>query len=524
MTLESLSYRHTYTIDGVPDRWIPLIHLYDPDLPLFPIYYFHTVPRKLRTSRPENRNRVYGYVESVFPHEGNHLQIRIITNKNLDDDINREFREAAIEEIRERIGIREPVTKKDVEGIFSEISPDADEVVKEIWERVVKEAYGNTLPFGRLWDEVLGLARFVASWDSPSGRKGELIQTHYFASRFGEKIQISSNLPQIDFYLLPTAAEMMDPDDPLREFPSFRDLSSFIRKFCDKNSRTFELDDIRISGFDNRTGTKLNTSLFMQLVQSLGLPSEEQKAALECFNAFDKGPGRTLIFILLLNDLRYNGLRPGDITSEQFGQLYTGIKGSYNSPKALAIYSQQCFANSDALPVDTWIETFLKWPLSIFPYQRGINIATIFSRTRKLGRLERLLWVTSQARKVHSSACDDALWCMKYNSESKPRGPNPLSCGICYEPVRNSCPAFALISNKKVSFNEEEFGSDFTIYTDAGNNTSPGQAFVKCTGNSLYGPVMDDFSPKDDPDGLGSFPHSKHYGEAITVKRFVELY
>jgi hypothetical protein len=44
----------------------------------------------------------------------------------------------------------------------------ANPFLAEVWERVVSNHYDGKLPFGRLWDEVLGLARWVASWNSPS--------------------------------------------------------------------------------------------------------------------------------------------------------------------------------------------------------------------------------------------------------------------------------------------------------------------------------------------------------------------
>ena len=524
MSFESLSYRYTFEIEGVPDRWTPLIHLYDPDLPLFPIYYFHAVPEKEKTRRPESRNRVYGYVESVFHETGDILQVRVVTNKDLNDNRNTRFRDAAEEEVRQRIGARDAVTVDEIRNAFTSLSSKTEKVIEEIWDRVIKNPYGNRLPFGRLWDEVLGLARFVASWNSPSGRKGELIQTHYFASRFGEKIQISSNLPQVDFYLLPTVQEIFDDSDPLGDFEKFGNLVTFVRKFTSRYCSPLDVDGLKLTRFNKPVNGKFDSSIIKSLFEALRLPRAEHRAAMECFNAFDKGPQRTLIYIMLLNDLRFGKLDPASISSKQMGSIYTGMKGTYHSPKAIAIYSQQCFANKEAMPVDTWIQTFMKWPLSVYPAKRGEHIDYIFSAGKNLGELERLLWYTSQARKVHSSACDDALWCMKYNSESSPRGPNPLSCNICYRSIRDVCPAYEKIKKNKVSFNSPEFGCDFTVFTSEGNNDSHGQSFVSCKGNSVYGNILDDFSVADQPDGFYSYPAAKHSGEPITVEDFVNIY
>ena len=196
--------------------------------------------------------------------------------------------------------------------------------------------------------------------------------------------------------------------------------------------------------------------------------------------------------------------------------------GSFQSPKVIHLYAQQCFGNISAMPVDNWMETFFQWPLNVYPVGRGIlKWHTVFQNSASLGKVERLLWVVAQARKVHSSACNDAVWCIKYSTD-KPRGANPLACNICLDSIRSCCPAYAQIRHKNVSFNTG--GSDFEITTSSGNNTTPNQRFIKCSGMSIYNNVTDEFSPVDNPNGFAPFPSANHNGSVITVEEFVQRY
>src|SRR5207253_1944132 len=76
----------------------------------------------------------------------------------------------------------------DLQGSLTGPLAPANQVVEELWHQVIAPAFGNALPFGKCWDGVFGLVRFIASWNSDGGRKGELIQTHYFAAAFGVRI------------------------------------------------------------------------------------------------------------------------------------------------------------------------------------------------------------------------------------------------------------------------------------------------------------------------------------------------
>jgi hypothetical protein len=233
---------------------------------------------------------------------------------------------------------------------------------------------------------------------------------------------------------------------------------------------------------------------------------------------------RTVMFLQMLNDIRARRLMPQQLTSNHFGLIYSGgLSGFYQTPKVIALYAQQCFGNTCALPIDTWVETFMKWPLLIYP-AAGRNLQGIFASANNLGKVERLLWISAQARKVHSSLCDDALWCTKYASTGKPRGANPFACNACLASIRNSCPAYASISTQTVSFNGTGGLGNFVIWTDHKNNITPNQRFELCEGQSLYGPIRDDFTPIDASAAFAPFPQQGHQGQPLAVHQFVRMY
>ena len=249
MAFEALSHRHVLEATDFPQRWLPLIFLYDPDLPLFPISYFHILPEDTGPdSRPGYSDRAFGYIEKVNATD-DQLEIHIICNKDLDHHQNQGYLTPVTEAVYGRLGLSDPVKLADVASGFTGPMSSANPVLVEIWHRVVTTSYGNRLPFGKLWDPVLGLARYVASWNS-SGRKGELIQTHYFTLRFGEPIQSAGGIPQTDFHLLPTFEELIDESNPLDLFPSYRSLCRASDCFGKQYFSRFSLDGLTLSRFN----------------------------------------------------------------------------------------------------------------------------------------------------------------------------------------------------------------------------------------------------------------------------------
>lgn len=547
MPFEALSNIAEFEYPNVPPAWVPVVFTFDPDLPLFPLLYFHVLPKGL-TGRPSAQDRAFGYVRSVRIDIDSHvLTAEIVCNKKLDDSTQgKKFRDAVWMEVGHRLGVIDSVTMNDVNNLFPASSKfnGCIPVLREMWHRVVDFGYGGSLPFGRLWDRVLGLARFYASYRPPGGRKSELIQTHYFCTHFGESVASSANVPTVEFRLLPTWEELTDPDNPLTLFPQFQKLVFASASVCQLPPfEAFEISNWSHTGMKKRKGY-LDTPFYMQTLVG-GVSQQFRPPLVECFNAFDKGPDRTIMFLMFLNDVRQINvakptpagsskprLNPVKFSASDAAEIALTLTHR-QSKKVVSIYAQQAHGNPHCLPIDTWIGAFMAFPLDVAKYDAktgsykgdiaNISAITAFvSSANLLGKVERLLWVTAQARKIHSAICNDALWCIKESAGFAARGANPLACKACLLAIRQVCPAYAAIANKDVYFNATT-GLGFKLRTTAGDNTTPGQRFTTCTS---LGSVLDEDTVNDFADAFQvSYPHPSHSGGSpMKVRDFIEMY
>jgi len=501
---ESLAHRYELSVADFPPEWLPLTFLYDPDLPMFPLAYFHALDPELGTTRPGHRDRVFGFIQYVnlLP-DASGATVGVVLNKDLSQPRNRKYEAIVADLVRQRIGLGDPVRLDQIENSLGPPLTAGNSLLSELWHRVVTTAFGRMLPFGRNWDPVLGLARFIASWNSDGGRKGELIQTHYFASAFGERIATTEGV-HADFYLLPTFEELTDTRYLPGAFPKFSTLISastiFIRRYCDPVTiagRSF-------SSFRRTRATALphwNTEAVREAITREG--GAVRNALFENYNAFNRGPQRSVMALMMLHDLRNGGWDPASLDPVVCAKMYAALRSTYQSPKVIQLYAQQCFGSSCALPIDTWITTFIRWPLG-FRIGARRSYDTLFGASSVWGRIERLIWVAVQARKVHASVCAETLWCIRYGDDSgKMRGANPLSCAICTPSIRDVCPAYAAIAALPVMFNGPA-GAGFSVVTSGGNASTPGQSFVSAEGPDIH----DRYSPQDRPARFAAYPQN----------------
>ena len=557
MPFEALSFSLDIEFVDVPPEWSPLVFAFDPDLPLFPLLYFHVLANDLNGQRPAHRDRAFGYIRSVrIDLNSRILTAQIICSKNLTVSPNNiRFLPGVREEVAHRVGILDRVTIVDVQTLFAADSGYADRrpVLEEMWHRVVDRGYGGALPFGRMWDRVLGLARWYASLDPGNGgRKAEFIMTHYFCMRFGEEIQCGAGVPAVDFRLLPTWEELTDTNNPLALFPLFTRLVAAARAMCGLsmfqafNLQSWSLTALVLPVVVAPATRKLNRDFYMnQMVNQVN--AQHRESLVECFNTFNKGARRAVPFLMFLNDVRQINatnpeptgstnprLNPELLSAPDAADLFRNLTGTWQSKKVLAIYAQQSHGNHHCLPVDTWMAAFLGYPLALAEYNRtegslretteNLNaVQNVIASANRLSKVERLIWVTAQARKIHSSICNDALWCVKESGGFRARGANPLACKACFDPIRNVCPAYLAIADTSVSFNGSAV-AEFNLLTTATNNIVQGQRFVKCIGPG--GVLADEDTPTD---SSGSFvvlyPAAGHIDGALkTVAEFINMY
>jgi hypothetical protein len=533
------------------------VFAFDPDLPLFPLLYFHVLANDLNGQRPAHKDRAFGYIRSVLIDLNSRvLTAQVVCNKDLTATPNDgRFLPGVREEVAHRIGILDRVTIADVQDLFAADSAYADRrpILEEIWNRVVERGYGGALPFGRMWDRVLGLARWYASLDpGDGGRKSEFIMMHYFCMRFGEEIQCGAGVPAVDFRLLPTWEEMVDTNNPLALFLQFTKLVAAARAMCGLpmfqafSLQAWSLTSLVLPPVASPGKRVLDRDFYMnQLVNQVG--AQYRESLVECFNTFNKGARRAVPFLMFLNDVRQINaanpeptgsnnprLNPGLLTASDAADVFRNLTGTWQSKKVLTIYAQQSHGNHHCLPVDTWIAAFFGYPLMLAEYDRSAGavrnsaanlnaVQNVIASANRLGKVERLLWVTAQARKIHSSICNNAIWCVKESGGFRARGANPLACKACFAPIRNVCPAYLAIEDTPISFNGSALAA-FNLVTTAANNTIHGQRFLSCAGPG--GVLADEDTPTD---SSGSFvvlyPAQGHVnGAPITVAEFVNTY
>lgn len=520
---ESLSERYEFDIQDFPSEWLPLTHLYDPDLPLFPLQYFHLLDPDLAVpNRPRHTDRVFGYIHHLnLTQDG--LTVSLVLNKDLKLPANLKYKGLVEEEVRARLGLGDRIRLSDIAGKLKGELSDSNSVLTELWYQVVDGSFGKALPFGRMWDGVFGLARFIASWNSDGGRKGELIQTHYFMSAFGERIGTGQGI-HADFYLLPTFQELADVTNPLSIFPRFASLvagaDAFADKFCSSRdvapSSSFSAFEMKSTG----VGSKLDTKALLRIINE-NFSGSQREALFENYNAFNRGPQRSVISLLMIHDLRHQKWDPRALSPEVCGAMYKDLRGTYQTSKVIQLYAQQCFGASCVLPIDNWVETLLRWPFAFSNTPNKTYHDRLFGCSDVWGKIERLVWMASQARKVHSSVASEILWCVRYGGPEKVmRGANPLACKICAVHIRNSCPAYRQIEDSTIVFNGTRAAREFSIETSSENNDLPAQNFVKCTGDD----VGDEYSPRDRPQSFSSYPAAPHKGERMKVREFISKY
>ncbi len=528
MPFESLSEYYEFKIDDFPSDWLPLTYLYDPDLPLFPIQYFHILDPNLPSGqRPTERDRLFGFIHHVNLEKSN-LSVTVATNKNLAHPNEVHFQPALENIIKCRLGLENPVTHTDMISPLLNSLAGANKFIMELWYQVVSASFGKALPFGRMCDPIFGLARYVASWNSQGGRKGELIQTHGFVSSFGVNIQTGNDI-HADFFLLPTYEELIDISNPLNFYPKFSMLTEASNIFVSRYCETLDIEPYKFSAFklsEANAGNKLKTSVILKIISES--PNNHQKVLFDNYSVFNRGPQRSIIFLMMLNDLRHKRWDPESLNPEFCGRLYSDLKGSYQTPKVIQLYAQQCFGSEAALPIDIWIETFLKWPINFNSEIKKDFYSNLFKNSDSFGKLERLIWISAQARKVHSSVCKDILWCIRYGAPKEKskifmRGANPLSCKICSQHIRDVCPSFNDIKDDIINFNNSSYqfnDANFNIVTSKRNNIDSGQTIVSCEGSG----IRDEYSTRDRSDSFNIFPAVGHDGSALTVSEFIYRY
>lgn len=422
--MEKIKYSSEIEIDNVPVKWLPKIELFYPDLPGFPIVYVHTII---------DNTRIYGFPVTMkaqkYKNNGTcNVIFLFYSNINLNVSENSKFREIVRTELKNRIGISDPVTKQDI----IDASPQKYKSFLSSLFDICSNIYGNILPFGRFYEEIYSIIRFVAAFSPKTGRQSEMRMLYNFLSTFGEKISIDNKeIPQwnfLEFYLLPIYKDVREQN--FTKFSKFETLYKSMYKVWKLDyTQIVKIDDIVFKAIPHaweQNKEKFTKSKLVPWVKDTNIDfNNGDKYQIELLiDAFNRFSWRACFFIwsiMTIMNTDYN------LWNKVFFEKFynAGIKGC--SEKVVACFIQQGFANSNVIPIDTWIDTFYRFALGID------NKDDFFSQFNNLGKLERLIWLTSQANKTNIREYMELLWCQRYgtNGNGEFRKQNPLACYEC---------------------------------------------------------------------------------------------
>lgn len=400
-------------ISNIPLQWIPKIEIYYPDLPQFPIMYIHT--------QLGNGERLFAFPVSVsFDIKDDCCDAEFSVLCNRDDE---ESREKIQSEIKERIGLSDKVTK-DVAIACCNGNKEYETFIEDLWH-YVSMSYGDSIPYGQFFEEIYSIARFVSAWQPKTGRQSEMRMLYNFMSAFGEEVAVPENWQHLECYLTPNLWDVQN--NQFDEFFEFKILDSAIRKTYEHEyTNTVIIDSVSFKAMPK--AWKQNKDDFINDVSlrlyNEGVLCEAERYSLErLVDAFNRHAWRAAYYIgsYISIEHDYNSW-----SKEFFLKVYeTGLKGY--SEKVMACFLQQGFKNKEIIPIDTWIETF-------YEYSLGINERKKFYDSfSELGRLERLIWLASQANKTNMKNFFDLLWCQRYGTigNGRLRGINPIACSEC---------------------------------------------------------------------------------------------
>ena len=243
---------------------------------------------------------------------------------------------------------------------------------------------------------------------------------------------------------------------------------------------------------------------------------------------FNRNPNRTYGFIWILMtyyEHEFEEIFSNRDTFKIFLQNHHSKKGS--SSKVLACVLQQVFG-FEAIPFDTWVKTFLLYPMGFSPANKGnkdisfAEIEEIYSDLSSLDKLEKLIWVSAMANKTNKIEFTDILWCQRYGTREKAKGPcrgaNPLSCSRCE--LTDSCIGFSKISGGQMVVNDTiKWLSNGMLALDAGIKA---EAFPQQCG--VFGVLTKEGTPRDVYIWEGKEPvlRDEHTGQDFSTMDSIE--
>lgn len=433
--LDPIKYESLIKIEDIPIQWIPRLELFYSDLPQFPIVYVHTV---------NNGVRIYGFPAciSVVVKEGENCDIEINFLSNIDLDANAGLKKIVAKELGERFGSSNKIGINDVLDCCNG-DRKYEELFKELWV-YVSDLYGNYIQYGKYYEEVYSIVRFVSAWQPKTGRQSEMRMLYNFLSIFGEPVQVHGKWDHLSFFLIPSYDDIRNSN--MSEFPRFQELFDVMSKiweiyFTNKCS----IDGMTIRSMDDawpRAKDDFINEVSYPLYATGKLSMAERNVLERLVDAFNRLSWRAAYFIWSIMSLFEKDYRSW--SKEFFVKFYLNNNGVGISEKVVACFLQQGFGNKEVIPLDIWVESFYEYVLGID------SKASFFTTFKELGKLERVIWLSSQANKTNIRAFFDLMWCTRFGvtGNNELRGSNPIACYECR--LRSKCAGYSKIKERNV--------------------------------------------------------------------------
>jgi len=209
---------------------------------------------------------------------------------------------------------------------------------------------------------------------------------------------------------------------------------------------------------------------------------------------------------------------------QEFYRDHSTKKGS--SSKVIACFLQQAFG-IEAFPIDTWVKTFIYYPLGMNTKNDGKSDPSkslqddLYSKYNHLDKLEKLIWAASMGNKTNKTEFLDILWCQRYGTDKANKGPcrgaNPLSCSGCT--LQSECISYQNIKNEIIYISDDLNSLEtsmvtlnifFGVYTDKG---TPRKVYVMPTSK---------LTERDNHSGLEIPASTKINNGSLTVDTFIK--
>ncbi|MGL5149577.1 MAG: hypothetical protein ACRC7N_03260 [Clostridium sp.] len=450
----NIEYQSTITLENIPIQWIPKIELYYPDLPQFPIMYIHTF---LETKR------IIACPVSISYTIKNSMcdaEFIVLCNYEFTNEINLKIKS----ELKERVGLSNQISIDDIITCCNG-NDNYINFMKDLWN-YIQLSYGQTIPFGKLYEEIYSIVRFVSAWQPKTGRQSEMRMLYNFMSIFGEQVKFPNQWSHLEYYLIPNYQDVQDQN--YIDFPIFSKLYSTINKiFHNEFSNSYSIDNVTFNVMPK--AWKQNKNDFIEhvskkLFDNGKLTLDEKFIAERLVDAFNRNSWRAAYFISSFMNI--NNFDYSNISKDFFKKLYSnGSKLKGYSEKVMACFLQQGFSNCEIIPIDTWIETFYKYPLNIQ------DSDTFYNTFNNLGKMERVIWLASQSNKTNMKNFFDILWCQRFGTigNSTLREINPIACSKCK--LKSSCIGLLNKLNSTILIkNNIDLNESISLSTEYENN------------------------------------------------------